>query len=134
MNAAAALLWLAAVVAAVSTVGGAAWWLLAPRVRDLIAEVAGVRTELTDDSPGSVSRHARVAASAAAELPVIREQLSALAESQADVDRWRTDVDGRLHGLTARLGGVEQVMVALAGPELRRRLFEDIADEGSTTR
>ena len=125
-----ALLWLSAVVVAATTIGGAAWWLIAPRVRALIAEVAGVREELTDDTPGSVSRHARVAATAAAELPVIRDQLASLAESQADVERWRGDVDSRLHGLTSRLAGVEQVMVALAGPELRRRLFEDIADEG----
>lgn len=123
------LLFAASLVTAVGALGAAAWWLLWPRVEDKLSELAAglgrVEGELIDDTAGTVSRNAKVAAGAAAELPAIREQLDQLASAQHDIGRWRQGVDTQLRKVDTRLGSVEGVMVALAGPELRRRLLTD---------
>lgn len=123
--------WAAGAVVTLSGFTGVLWWLVWPRIEDklqeVVSEVGGVRHVLDDDAPGSIGRHARVAAGAAAELPGIRAELERLASEQRNLGEWRLDVD-------RRLGGVEQVMVALAGPELRRRLLEDIAYDRDTNR
>lgn len=122
------LLLCGAVTTALLAIGGVLWWLIWPRIEDKLQEMvrslSRVETKLGDD-PDTVGRYARVAAGAAAELPGIKERLDTLAAAQQAVEDWRRDVD-------RRLGGVEQVMVALAGPELRRRLFEDLQHDLDT--
>lgn len=118
------VLWLASVVGAVGVLGGVVWWLILPRVREwfaeLVVEVAGVRHQLSDDEDGTVGRHARVAARAVTEIPAMRREIQALANRQADLDEWKRRAD-------IRLGSVEGALLALLGPELRRRWLSDLA-------
>lgn len=115
----------ASVVGAVVTLLGALWWLLWPRVEDklqaVIRQTAVVAGQLDPNTEGSTARHAKDAAEWAAEVPRLRERVESW-------ERWRGETDRRISGL-------EGVLLALVGPELRRRLFEDPTDtpEGRET-
>lgn len=112
----------AATVTAVTILAGAVWWLVWPRLEDKIEEVAkGVRRveqQTASDDPDTLSRHARVAARAASEIPEIREQLDRMAETQTRHDEWQTNTDRRLTKL-------EAVLLELLSSELRQRLRDE---------
>lgn len=116
------------ITTALLAIGGVLWWLIWPRIEDKLQElvrgVSRVETKLGDD-PDTPGRHARVAAEAAAYLPAMREQLEKLTEQAAGVDEWRGVIE-------RRMGSVEGALLALLGPELRRRLFTDLTGQEHT--
>lgn len=131
MSAAQAVVWVAGAVVTLASFTAVLWWLVWPRIEDKLQEVAGeVRTmqgQLTDDAPDTIGRHARMAADAAAELPALREELAALATTVGGFEAWRSETD-------RRLGDLYAIVVALVGPDLRRRLFEEWTTEDEERR
>lgn len=100
----------AAYAGAAVTIGAVVWWFIWPRIEDKLQAIAkGV---------DRVEEHAATAASetagAAGDLAEIKRQVQ-------DIASWRTNFD-------RRLGHVEGALIALLGPELRRRLNADLAD------
>jgi len=73
----------------VTTLAAGCWWLLAPRVRDFVRDLAGVASsaaqQLDATVPGSTAAHAATAATAADELPAVRRQLDQLAGRVGDL-------------------------------------------------
>lgn len=123
------ILYLGGIVGALGTLAAGMWWLVWPRIEDKLQAVArelsGVNAQLTSNDPDTVRQHAKVAARAAAELPLLRADLQALTDRQAElsvhqsaVDKWRGETD-------RRLGSVEEALIALLGRELRNRVIED---------
>lgn len=109
---------LGASISTAVAIGGVIKWLVWPRFRSSIEEVArgvaGVRQELDGNNPDTVARHARVAARAAAQLPELVEQIGVLSARQDAIEQGR-DED------RDRLSNIEAALVALMAPELRRR-------------
>lgn len=117
------LIQIAAVVGAVATLGGLAWWLVWPRIREGIANVAVAANqplirELGTQGPDTLGTNVRRAAQAAEKIPQIQRDIRAIAENQSEIAEWRENTDRRLNA-------VEQALVALLGQDLKARLFRD---------
>lgn len=108
----------AAVVTALSIVGGGLIWLVWPRIKDAIENVARGVTRLEEklgDKPDSVGRYAKVAAAASSDIPQIKHDVEAIAKSQEGLTAWRAKTERRLTAL-------EGILLALMGPELHKRI------------
>lgn len=124
----------AAITAVLGAGSGFLAWLVAPRFRAMVedvveSKVGRVETKLDDqleDKPDTIGRHAKVAAAAAAELPEMRRQLNALTAGQASVNQWRERFDRRLLI-------VEEIVLALVGPELRKRMLDELDHTATPT-
>lgn len=112
----------AAAVTMTGAVGAAIWWLIWPRIRDAIREVArGVdrlEQQTASDDPDTLSRHARVAAAGVSEIPELREQVTAIGAKLTDYDDWKRRIENRV-------GKVEEVTMALLSRDLWSRIHED---------
>jgi hypothetical protein len=112
------LLACAALVTALSIIGGGVVWLVWPRIRAAIENVARGVTRLEEklgDKPDTVGRYAKVAAGAASDLPQIKRDVEAIAKSQEGLTKWRERTERRLTAL-------EGILLALMGPELHKRI------------
>lgn len=102
-------------------IGAALWWLLWPRLRDLLTDVARsahrVEAQVVGDTQGTLSRHARVAANYASELPEVKEQLAEIAARQLDHDAWQSAIE-------SRLGTLEETVIILMSERLRAQIHE----------
>lgn len=80
--------------------------------------VRRVEQQTASDQPDTLSRHARVAAGAAAALPQIRAQIEAMAATQVRHDEWQVNTERRIEKL-------EGVLLELLADELHSRLHSD---------
>lgn len=112
---------IATAVTSLTIVIGALVWLVWPRIEARFEQIARsinrVEQATTADDPDTLSRHARVAAGAASEIPEIREQLAGIAAKQDSLDGWQRRTD-------RRLDSVEETVTLILSAELRARLRE----------
>lgn len=112
-------------VTLVTAIGGGVAWLVWPRIADKIEGIArsvrAVEQATTNDDPDTISRHAKVAARAAAEIPELRAELHELADRFRAVDEWRNEIERRVGHLEGHLESIEQAMITLLAKELRAR-------------
>lgn len=122
-----------AVTTALGIVGGAIMWLVRPRVeawaRELVDSVHSVGAALDDTNRGSTAQHAKQAALAVRDLPDLVQRVDDLVErvdqvaaAQQSMSAWREDVAEDIRRMDYRVGSIESAVLALMGPELRRRL------------
>lgn len=108
----------AALTTALSIIGGALLWLVWPRIRGAIEDVARGQARLEEklgDKPDTVGRYAKVAAAASSDIPQIKNDVEAIAKSQEGLTKWRERTERRLAAL-------EGILMALMGPELHKRI------------